>query len=146
MNARFRLEEVKTMADKELKPTEKKEVRGVQPEETRGLPYFTPNVDIYETDSELIIVADMPGVEGKNIEIDLKEGALTLQGRVTPPEFTGFTPLYREYREGNFYRQFMLSEIVDQDKIAAEMFNGVLKVILPKVAKAQPRKITVKTT
>ncbi len=134
------------MADKELKPTEKKEVRSVQPEATRGLPYFTPNVDIYQTERELTIVADMPGVEGKGVEIDLKEGTLTLKGRVTPPKLEGFTPLYQEYREGNFYRQFILSEIVDQDQIAAEMSNGVLKVILPKVAKAQPRKISVKTT
>ncbi len=133
------------MADKELQPTEKKEVRAVQPEGTRGLPYFTPHVDIYETDGELTIVADLPGVEGKNVEIDLKEGALTLQGRVTPLQLEGFTPIYREYREGNFYRQFMLSEIVDQDKISAKMSNGVLEVILPKVAKAQPRKIAVKS-
>lgn len=134
------------MAEKELKPAAKTEVQTVQPEETRGLPYFSPNVDIYETDEALTIVADMPGVEGDNVGIDLKDNVLTLQARISQLGTEGLTPLYREYREGNYYRQFILSEIVAQDKISAEISKGVLRVTLPKVERARPRRIEVKSS
>jgi HSP20 family protein len=133
------------MSDRELRPTEKREVKTVQPEETRGLPYFTPLVDIYETDDSLVIVADMPGVNGKDVEIDLKDDVLTLQGKITPIQDKDATPLWREYEEGHYYRQFILSEIVDQNRISAEMSNGVLRLTLPKVERAKPRRIEVKT-
>jgi HSP20 family protein len=133
------------MAEKELQPAEKKEVKNFQAEGTRGTPYFAPHVDIYETEEALMLVADMPGVEGEHVEIDLKENVLTLQARISPLKMDGFQPVYREYREGNYYRQFIVSEIVDQEKIAANMSNGVLRVTLPKVAKALPRKISVKS-
>jgi HSP20 family protein len=133
------------MDRRELKPTEKKEVESVGPEETRGIPYFSPYVDIYENQEALVIEADMPGVEGKDVEIDLDDNVLTLQGRIHPPkDLKGLTPFYREYREGNYYRQFVLSEIVDREKISANMSKGVLRVTLPKVEKARPRKIEVK--
>ena len=132
------------MAQKELKPAEKKEARTAQPEEIRGLPFFSPHVDIYETESSLTIVADMPGVEGKNVTIDLKEDVLTLHASVTQPLEEKLTPLYREYREGNYYRQFMLSEIIDQEKISAEISQGVLRLTLPKSDRARARKIKVK--
>lgn len=133
------------MAQKDLQPMEKKEAQAFRPEETRGLPYYSPHVDIYETENALTIVADMPGVESKNVNIDLKDDVLTLQGRVTPPDTADLNPVYREYREGHFYRQFILSEIVDQDKITAQMSKGVLTVTLPKVEHARPRKIEVKS-
>ncbi len=133
------------MTEKELRPTEKRQAAAVQPEGTRDMPYFSPAVDIYETEEALFLVADMPGVQGKDVEIDLKENALTLQALVTPVPLEGFKPTYQEYREGNYFRQFILSEIVDQDKISAEMNDGVLRVTLPKVPKARPRRIGVKS-
>lgn len=140
-----RQEEVNEMASKDLQPAEKKEIRAVRPEETTGVPYFSPHVDIYETTDALTIVADMPGVDASQVGIDLKDNVLTLQGRVGKAEIEGFVPLYREYREGNYYRQFILSEIVDQEKINARMSKGVLHLTLPKIDRAKPRKIEVKT-
>jgi len=102
-------------------------------------------VDIYETEGELVLLADMPGVDSSAVEIDLKDNVLTLQGHALQTHTEGMTPVYREYREGGYYRQFVLSEIVDQEKISAEMSHGVLKVIMPKVSKAKPRKIQVRS-
>jgi HSP20 family protein len=132
------------MADNELRPTGQREAGRNRAEGTRGAPYFSPQVDIFETQEALTLVADMPGVEGGGVEIDLKENVLTLQGNRSPSQTQGLSAIYQEYQEGNYYRQFILSEIVDQDKITAEMAGGVLRVTLPKVSKARPRKIEVK--
>lgn len=132
------------MTQKELKPTEKKEVQSAQPKETRGLPYYAPHVDIFETESTLTIVADTPGVEGQNVSIDLRDNVLSLQATITLPQVQGLTPLYTEYREGNYYRQFVLSEIIDQERITAEISKGVLRLTLPKVERARPRRIEVR--
>jgi HSP20 family protein len=134
------------MADNELRPTEKKGVSDARMEGTKNVPYFSPSVDIYESEEELTLVADMPGVDGSGVEIDLKQNILTLQGQMGDPQTEGLTSVYREYWEGNYYRQFILSEIVDQAKITAHMADGVLRVHLPKVGKARPRKIQVHTS
>lgn len=133
------------MTEKELRPTEKREAARTRAEGTRGAPYFSPAVDIYETEGELVLVADMPGVDSSAVEIDLKDNVLTLQGHAVQTPTEGMTPVYREYREGGYYRQFVLSEIVDQEKITAEMSHGVLRVTMPKVSKAKPRKIQVRS-
>ena len=134
------------MSERELRPTEKREATSASAEGTRGVPYFSPAVDIYETEGELTLVADMPGVDGSGVEIDLKDNVLTLHGHAAQTKPEGMTPVYREYREGGYYRQFILSEIVDQEKISAQMSAGVLRVSLPKVSKAKPRKIQVRST
>ncbi len=133
------------MSDKELGRPRKKEAAGTAAEGTRGIPYFSPAVDIYETETELTLVADMPGVDSSGVEIDLKDNVLTLQGHSSQTRPEGMTPVYMEYREGGYYRQFILSEIVDQEKISAQMSAGVLRVTLPKVSKAKPRKIEVRS-
>lgn len=133
------------MRDKELRPTHKKEASSTAAEGTRNIPYFSPAVDIYETETELTLVADMPGVNSSGVEIDLKDNVLTLQGHSAQTTPEGMTPVYREYREGGYYRQFILSEIVDQEKISAQMSAGVLRVTLPKVSRAKPRKIEVRS-
>ena len=113
-------------------------------EQTRLGLVFTPDVDIFETEKEMIILADMPGVKSDNLKIDLREAVLTLDGEVQAPE--GEVEIYREYRTGKYYRQFYLSEVIDQAKIEAEMKDGVLRLKLPKVEAAKPRKISVKAS
>ena len=129
---------------KALKVKEKKEVTSAA-EQTKQGPTFTPEVDIFETDQELTVVADMPGVKANALDIDLRENILTLAGEVQSPEGSDEVDVYREYRSGSYFRKFTLSEVIDQPKINAELRDGVLRLTLPKIAPATPRKISVKT-
>jgi HSP20 family molecular chaperone IbpA len=104
--------------------------------------YITPPVDIFETKDGLTVVADLPGVEQKALDIRVADGILTLQGRTT--HVAPGTPVEREYELLNFYRQFELPEEVDSEKIAAELKHGVLTLHLPKKEKAKPRMVEVR--
>jgi HSP20 family protein len=115
------------------------------PEQTRTGPVYSPAVDIFENDGSITLLADMPGVKPSDLEIDLRENVLTLTGRVTPTGASKESNVLREYRPGTFFRQFTLSEAIDQPKIDAQLTDGVLRLELPKVAKARPRQITVRS-
>jgi HSP20 family protein len=108
---------------------------------TREGPVYTPRVDIWENEKELTLVADIPGVEPAGLELDLRDNTLTIMGKVKPEEDRRY--LLKEFGVGNYYRQFTLSEVIDQERIAANVRNGVLTLTLPKVEKAQPRKIQI---
>jgi HSP20 family molecular chaperone IbpA len=112
-------------------------------EQTRPGLVFTPAVDIYETDKEITLLADMPGVKAEDINIDLKDNTLTIMGQVESPKKKEEVDIFMEYRIGNYFRKFTLSEMIDQGKIEAGIKDGVLKLVLPKIEKAAPRKITV---
>jgi HSP20 family protein len=111
-------------------------------ERTRGDTYFTPRVDIYETDTELILSSDIPGLGPEDVELRYEQGELLLHGRIPARERQGDL-LHQEYEEGDFYRAFTISESIDSSRIEAKCTNGVLTVHLPKVAAAQPKQITV---
>jgi len=112
-------------------------------ERTSARPVFSPRCDIFENNDGLVLLADMPGVDEKSISIDLEAGVLTIAGKVSE-DFHGDRELsYREYRAGDFERSFNLSEELNTDKIEAAIKNGVLRVFLPKLEKAKPKKITV---
>ncbi len=128
--------------NKEIQVKEKKEVTSPA-EQTRPGLVFTPDVDIFETNTALTLLADMPGVLPEDLTIDLRDNVLTVTGAVKPFEGPGETDLLVEYEVGTYYRQFSLSEIIDQNKIDAELKDGVLRLSLPKVEKATPRKIQV---
>ena len=132
-----------TPENKEIKVREKQEVAHPA-EQTRQGVYFTPSVDIFETDKEITLLADMPGVPPDKLVVDLRDNILTLEGDVAPPDAPKEEAIYEEYTTGRFYRQFSLSEVIDQNKIDAQMTDGVLRLTLPKVEKATPRKITVR--
>jgi HSP20 family molecular chaperone IbpA len=127
---------------KEIQVKEKREVVTPAEQTTPGL-VFTPAVDIMETDREITLLADMPGVASNDLVIDLREGILTLSGEVKPWEKSEEADVLIEFEIGKYYRQFILSETIDQERIEAQLKEGVLKLTLPKMAKAQPRKITV---
>ena len=114
------------------------------PERTRPGPVYTPATDIFENDHSITVLADMPGVKGQDLKIDLRESVLTLTGPVTAPETPNESDVVREYHSGTFFRQFTLSETIDQAKIDAKLKDGVLRLELPKVEKAKPRQITVR--
>jgi len=132
------------MADQELQPTEKKEVPVEKGELTYEGIYFTPAVDIFGNETELIVLADMPGVSAENVDIDLKDDTLTIVGKTSGESGEG-EALLCEYRTGNYFRTFRVTEGIDQAKITASMSDGVLKLVLPKVEKAVPRKILIST-
>jgi len=113
-------------------------------EGTRGSQYFVPPVDIYETDEELRLCADLPGVKPEDVHLRFENGELILEGRLQPRQHTG-KPLAREYEEGDFYRVFQVHESIDSTRIEAECKNGVLTVHLPKEERVKPRKVPVKT-
>ncbi|MCL6584028.1 MAG: Hsp20/alpha crystallin family protein [bacterium] len=103
--------------------------------------YLTPPVDIYETQEGLVVIADLPGVSKENADIRVDNNVLTIQGKTQ--HLAPGNPVYTEYTLLNFFRQFQLSEIVDQEKISADLKNGTLVIHLPKVEKAKPKRITV---
>jgi HSP20 family protein len=112
-------------------------------EMTRGGLHFSPRVDIYETDNELTLFAEVPGVRPEDVDLHYEQGELTLRGRVHPRS-EGKRMLLEEYEEGDFYRAFAIHESIDAGRISAECKNGVLTVHLPKAEAAKPRQISVK--
>ncbi len=127
---------------KDLKVKEKQELQ-TSAEQTKPGLVFTPDVDIFESETEIILLADMPGATSDSITIDLNEGVLTLTGDVKPWENADETDVLVEFEIGKYYRQFTISDLIDQNRIEAKLENGVLRLTLPKAEKAKPRQITV---
>lgn len=130
------------MANVTTTPT-KDRAEAAQPEATRGGVYFTPRVDIVETDTELRLYAEVPGVRPEDVDLRYEKGELLLHGRVRTREGKP-TALLQEYEEGDFYRAFTIHEAIDSSRITAECKNGVLTVHLPKTEAMRPRQITVR--
>ena len=108
--------------------------------------HWRPAVDIKEEENRFVIQADIPGVDPKDIEIMMEKGVLTLKGERSSDKKEsqeGYTRVERV--RGTFYRRFSLPDTADADHIEAKGKNGVLEIVLPKHAKVQPRKITVKS-
>jgi len=136
-----------TMTDRETKDLQVKPKQELTSpaEQTRPGLVFTPSVDIFETDREITLLADMPGVSADNLTIDLRENVLTLTGEVAPFEGANEEDVLIEYEIGKYHRQFNLSNVIDQSKIDAKLNDGVLRLSLPKVEAATPRKIKIQT-
>jgi len=129
------------MAEKTV-PSVQGETAPARREDTRAQErYITPPVDIFETKDGLTVVADLPGVEQKALDVRVADGILTIHGKTA--HIAPGTPVEREFELLNFYRQFELPEELDSEKIAAELKHGVLTLNLPKKEKAKPRKIEV---
>jgi HSP20 family protein len=133
------------MPEQEISVAGKQEASPEKGEMTHEGVYFTPAVDIYETEKELVLLVDMPGVNSDSVEIDVKDDTLAIMGKVVPQDPEG-NALLTEYRVGNYFRRFTLNEAVDQAGITAALSDGVLKVSLPKAARAVPRRIPITLT
>jgi HSP20 family protein len=114
-------------------------------EQTRPGPVFVPAVDIFEEGGNITVLADMPGVKSDDLTIDLHENVLTMSGTATVVESEEESELIREYHVGRYYRQFTVSDKIDQDKIEADLTDGVLRLKLPKAEASKPRQIAIKT-
>lgn len=104
---------------------------------------FTPPIDIYESPDGLVLIADLPGVSVKGLELQVQDNRLTLFGRVASAVPPGAKLLHKEYEDGDFLRSFILSEEVDHNRITAKLNSGVLEVVLPRAATTPPRRIQV---
>lgn len=127
---------------KDLEVRDKREVTTAAEQTKPGL-LFTPAVDIFETDSKITLLADLPGVAVDGINIDLRDDVLTIFGDLKPWEGPDESDVFVEFEIGRYYRQFALSEVIDQEKMAAKLEDGVLRLVMPKAEKALPRKIAV---
>lgn len=131
------------MADKqELPMQQKREVDNAQ-ESTIPTTSFIPSADIYESENALTVVLEMPGVSRENVDVNVEEGVLTIEGRIDFNTYEGWRPVYSEYKVGPFRRSFRISNQIDQSKISAEMQDGVITLELPKAEAAKPRRIVV---
>ncbi|MGE5805845.1 MAG: Hsp20/alpha crystallin family protein [Ignavibacteria bacterium] len=103
-----------------------------------------PLVDIYETDDEYVLIANLPGVKKENIKLHIEDGSLSIFGKINYEESIKRRYILNESDLANFYRKFKLSDSVDIEKIEATYENGQLFVSLPKHDSVKPRNISVK--
>lgn len=128
---------VTTDTDKQTAP------HPVSTERTKPGKVFVPRVDIRETKEAMVLVADMPGVDEKSVDITLEKNILTITGSVKPPVFKDHSIVHAEYDVGDFERAFTISDEIDRESIAATVKNGVLKVTLHKAEKVKAKKIAI---
>jgi HSP20 family protein len=106
---------------------------------------WAPRVDVKETEKEIVIKADLPGVDPKDIEIQVVDGSLTLRGEKREEKEEKKGNVFRSERfVGQFYREIPLPPGADAEKVSAASTRGVVTVTIPKKAEAQPKKISVK--
>lgn len=106
---------------------------------------YMPRIDIWESEDELVLYGDLPGVAPEDLDIRFEERELTVHGRVRP-RHEGKRFVEGEYGLGDFHRTFTIGEAIDVDKISAEMRDGVLILHLPKSEKLKPRRIEVRSS
>jgi len=129
---------------KEIAVSGKKEIekQGGEPM-TQGV-LFVPEVDIAESQDGVTLMADMPGVRKENLDIDYREGVLTLTAKVEGPP-SHHRMVYQEYEVGGFQRRFTVGERIDMNKVQANLKDGVLNLFLPRAEEHKPRKIEIKS-
>lgn len=127
------------MSDKDLQKNQNTAVT----EKIRNVKTFVPRVDIYETREALFLVADMPGVDDKSVDVELEKNILTISGRVENSKVKDYSLVFSEYEVGDYERTFTLSDEIDREKIKATVKQGVLRLELPKAEKVKPQKITI---
>jgi HSP20 family protein len=143
MNAPTDREMEGTMASsQELALREKKELVTKEEKTVPGR-YYVPYADIYETDEALTVVMEMPGVEKKDLSVALENDVVRVEGRIDFSKYEGMEPVYTEYNVGHYTRSFALSNKVDQQRISAQLDDGVLTLTLPKAKEALPRQIPI---
>jgi HSP20 family protein len=114
-------------------------------ERTHDRPAFVPRVDIYETETGLVVVADLPGVSPEGLEVTLEKRVLSIYGRVEEDAPEGYSQAYREYAVGDFERQFALSGDFDINGIEANLKDGVLYLAIRRAPEAAAKRIEVRS-
>ena len=127
---------------KEIALREKEVIEKHEGEPTKAGVYYSPAVDIYETEEAITLLADLPGVDKEHLDIHVEDRQLTITGLLAEPE-TKLEPVYSEYGIGGYMRSFRLGDAIDQSKINAALSSGVLTLILPKSDRLKPRKVQI---
>jgi HSP20 family protein len=136
------MKEDKMAETQALEVRQKKELV-TKDEKTVPARYYVPTTDIFETDDALVVTMEIPGVEKKDVEVNLESNALRVEARIDYGKYEELEPLYTEYNVGHFARSFALSNKIDQQQISAELSDGVLTLTLRKAKEAQPRRIAI---
>jgi HSP20 family protein len=127
------------------KEIQKKEVQTPERiERTWAKRTYSPQVDIVERKEDIVVIADMPGIDETSVDINLEKNVLSIYGRVEDENIPNHNQVYTEYDVGDYERVFTLSDEIDREKIEATVKNGVLRIVLPKAEKAKTKKIAVK--
>jgi HSP20 family protein len=126
----------------ELAVREKQEL-AQQEEKTVPGRYYMPAADIFETDDALTLMLDMPGVTKNNVDVQIEDDVLRVEGKIDYSAYKDIEPVYTEYNVGHYARAFTLSNKIDQYAITARVEDGVLTLTLPKAKEALPRRIAI---
>ena len=126
----------------ELAVREKQEL-AQQEEKTTAGRYYVPAADIFETEEALTFLLEMPGVSKRNVDVQLENDVLRVEGKIDYSAYKEVEPVYTEYNVGHYARAFTLSNKIDRDAITAGVEDGVLTLTLPKLKEAMPRRIPV---
>ncbi|MEQ8767875.1 MAG: Hsp20/alpha crystallin family protein [Planctomycetota bacterium] len=105
-----------------------------------------PDIDLLESEHEITVIADLPGVRSQDIQIDYREGALSIQATASKRLPENAKLRHRESLRGDYYREFRIGNAIDADGIQAEYNSGVLTLHLPKTPSHRPRQIPVQIT
>jgi HSP20 family protein len=114
-------------------------------ERTHDRPMFLPQVDIYETETGLVVAADLPGVKPDGLEVTLEKRVLSIYGRVDEETPEGYSLVYREYEVGDFERQFTLSGDFDINGIEATLKDGMLHLAIPRAPEPEAKRIQIRS-
>ncbi len=130
-------------ANQALEVQDKKELVSKE-EKTVPARYYVPATDIHETEDALTVVMEVPGVQRKDIEINVERDVIRVEAHIDPSHYDGFDPLYTEYNVGHFARAFSISGKIDQQQIGAQLEDGASSTLTLKKAKdAMPRRIEI---
>lgn len=113
-----------------------------QQQEAARVRYYEPDVDAYETETEVVFLADLPGATSEGLNINFEKGRLTIDATVPERQKAEGSCLVCEYGVGSYFRSFELNESVDVDNAKASFVDGVLTLRIPK-RRPQAKKITV---
>lgn len=137
------MSETSSEGQRELLPREK---QPVAEETTRPGPIFRPDVDIIERADDFLVTADLPGVGAQHVNVRLEEGVLSIDAASSVEPDASWAPVHAEYRIGGWRRSFALPDRIDAERIRAEMRDGVLELVLPKLERHRPRRVEVRAS
>ena len=121
----------------------KAEGEAVVPEPVEPEQFFSPQIDIVERNDSAVVLADLPGISREDVEIVLERGTLAITTRAKAAEEPDAEYHRREYDTGNYHRCFSVGEGLQTEGVEATMKDGVLRVVIPKSAAYQPRRIEI---